>query len=345
MLYCFPEDSIEQNWLHEAVLGALKKIHENVQRGGQPLTWPHFLAEEYREKLRRRTGLRNRLKKFQDAFIALSAEQQTNLMLLADQQNRISDLLSCDCDCRTIETQPDNIKNAVAELFDYCFGLLIELGMRDKHYESVLNSAPRPICPFCGREEFEGIGLAREDYDHYLPRSKYPFSAINFYNLVPMGNKCNRSYKGQKNLLLNEDGERRRSFNPYGNDFVKISLRNSRLPLSSNEDSNWVIDFFPPSEEAETWDDVFLIRTRYRKNFYERRFASLLDDIIKVQRSYAKRDIDVSIEEIMRDTIVDLERAGLEDNSFLKSAFYDACLHQYEGREDALVDIFNNLAA
>ena len=53
------------------------------------------------------------------------------------------------------------------------------------------------ICPFCGIISLEPSGGEyRDAYDHYLPKSKYPFTSINFKNLIPICEKCNR--KGRK---------------------------------------------------------------------------------------------------------------------------------------------------
>ena len=52
------------------------------------------------------------------------------------------------------------------------------------------------ICPYCGREK---INMAEEEeradskppIDHFLPKSKYPFLAMSYYNLIPCCTFCN----------------------------------------------------------------------------------------------------------------------------------------------------------
>lgn len=66
------------------------------------------------------------------------------------------------------------------------------------------------ICPFCGLEpllnEFDGRDSNRkDDYDHWLSKGKYPFNSVNFKNLVPMCDKCNRRYKLQTDTLFAKD--------------------------------------------------------------------------------------------------------------------------------------------
>lgn len=52
--------------------------------------------------------------------------------------------------------------------------------------ESIRNSAPNNLCPFCG----EGIVM---EIDHFLPESKFPTLSINPINLVPICRDCNKT--------------------------------------------------------------------------------------------------------------------------------------------------------
>lgn len=55
------------------------------------------------------------------------------------------------------------------------------------------------ICPYCGRSyiyrvEKAGKGgdvAVKPQIDHFLPKSKYPFLGMNFYNLIPCCTQCN----------------------------------------------------------------------------------------------------------------------------------------------------------
>ena len=51
-------------------------------------------------------------------------------------------------------------------------------------------------CPYCGIADIKGQHHRLKDaYDHYLPKSIYPFNSVNFKNLAPMCHECNSSYK------------------------------------------------------------------------------------------------------------------------------------------------------
>ena len=83
------------------------------------------------------------------------------------------------------------------------------------------------VCPYCGMSYFsvvkkkrqnEYIYIAEAALDHYLPKEKFPYLALNLYNLIPSCSACNTLYK-------TTDG--RKIINPYFNaveDCIKFKL-------------------------------------------------------------------------------------------------------------------------
>lgn len=66
------------------------------------------------------------------------------------------------------------------------------------------------VCPYCNRSYVFTVedGGIRPQYDHFFPRSKYPYLAISMYNLIPCCPVCNLakhdgdSYKDGKLTML-----------------------------------------------------------------------------------------------------------------------------------------------
>lgn len=52
------------------------------------------------------------------------------------------------------------------------------------------------VCPYCGRQWIdmaeEGGRISKPNIDHFLPKSKYPFLAMSFYNMIPACETCNK---------------------------------------------------------------------------------------------------------------------------------------------------------
>ncbi|TAE03686.1 MAG: hypothetical protein EAZ97_01150 [Bacteroidetes bacterium] len=75
-----------------------------------------------------------------------------------------------------------------------------------KDYSSKLlvNSLGLSVCPYCNRNFIQIIGNQRiDELDHFYPKSKYPFLALSFYNLIPSCKTCNQTFKGVKEISIN----------------------------------------------------------------------------------------------------------------------------------------------
>ena len=64
------------------------------------------------------------------------------------------------------------------------------------------------VCPYCNRQytftvkksgEKKGV---RPQFDHFYPKSSYPYLALSFYNLIPSCPTCNHA-KGEKEIDIN----------------------------------------------------------------------------------------------------------------------------------------------
>jgi len=117
--------------------------------------------------------------------------------------------------------------------------------------------------------------LLKKAYDHYLPKAKYPFNAINFHNLAPACHECNSTYKLSKDPLHNakdplqtQNGGRRKSFYPYQTSPFTIALEISleAEDWTKIEPDNVHIATGPDTirEEIDTWLDVYGIEERYK---------------------------------------------------------------------------------
>ena len=151
-------------------------------------------------------------------------------------------------------------------------------GDKLEFYKSLNNLNHFKVCPCCGYVDFESGRLRRrEAYDHYLPKSKYPFTSVNFKNLVPLCYKCNSEFKKAKDPIKNK----RKAFYPFrkseteiiietklSKDFIK-SLYEVTVNGVKEENQNAKlkdITITLKSKEKDliqTWDDLFNIKERF----------------------------------------------------------------------------------
>ncbi|MCL1494298.1 MAG: hypothetical protein M1G31_26645 [Pseudanabaena sp. Salubria-1] len=329
MLFGYPIEATAENWLHECLHEILQLIHTCTETGKSLPAWPEMVPVRYRKSLQKRTGLRDRLNVYQTALAKLSVLEQNRILQAFKDQNEIALLVSCQCDCEAVTDLPSEIHEPIKSLFEFAFLLLTGLGIRDKHYKIIYAEASHHICPFCGCEYFDAPGATREALDHYLPEHKYYFAGANLRNLVPMGNKCNSGYKLDQDILRKDDGTRRKSFYPYSHGKVAISLDKSQpfagtIGTTGELLPKWEIEFSSNSEEVTTWDDVFHIRERYKRDVLDGSFNNWLNGFRAWCRDPRKQMPNSDREWL--DTIegyaIYHEFLGFEDRAFLKAAVF-----------------------
>lgn len=147
--------------------------------------------------------------------------------------------------------------------------LRAKVGDVDDHYHKAFLSANKTgICPFCGIADIKGPHhTKREAYDHYLPKSLYPFNSINFRNLAPACHACNSTYKLAKDPAHHE-ARRRKAFYPYAVPGpaieIGVALQHSDIAKLTPEDITLQFGPAAVNEEIDTWKDVYGIEERYK---------------------------------------------------------------------------------
>ena len=345
MLFGYPIEATNDNWLHECLCEAIAAIHNHIDSDNSFPKWPAILPSEYQAELSASTGLREHLEKYARALGRLSKTNQDQILQAIADQNKISDLLSGGCDCAMIDDLPKTIQPQIKALFTYAFDKLKDLGVRDLHYEVIYASIPHKVCPFCGVEYMDAPGARREDLDHYLAKSLYPLAAANLRNLVPMGHKCNSKYKLSADLLRRSDGTRRVAFDPYDHTEISVVLDDSD-PFDGVENNipKWAIRFDPETQAALTWDEVFEIRVRYYRDHLNPSYKKWLQDFRSWSRSAnVMGNTDTLIVEALRKYETYSTECGIQDRAHLKAAVFRMLRLHCEAGNRRLLNIIKDL--
>jgi hypothetical protein len=329
VLFGYPIQAVTDNWLHDCLQESLCQIYKDIQSGNAPREGLDLIPNQYQDRLKKYTSIHDKLTDYRKAFEQLDRTEQEQVLQMLREQKQIPDLLSGQCNCQTFVDLPEPIRIPIKNLFEIAFEKLTPLKLRDKQYKHIYDTASHHVCPFCGCEYFDAPGAPREALDHFLPESKYPFAAANLRNLVPMGNKCNSRYKLAQDILWNDNGTRRKVFDPYNHTYIRISLDRSQPFVGDRGNPCWNIDFEPDCEEIATWDAVFKIRERYTRDVLNGSFRTWLSQFASWCRSanlFPSSD-DQLINGLERYS-VHLEDMGYQDHSFLKAATF-RMLHRY----------------
>ncbi|KAF5065410.1 hypothetical protein DSECCO2_274170 [anaerobic digester metagenome] len=204
-----------------------------------------------------------------------------------------------------------------------------KIGLIDNHYTEFVKINSKGKCPYCGLYDIDGEYVhTREAYDHYLPKSKYPFSSINFKNLAPICNKCNSGNKGSKDPLHDTNGNRRKTFYSYNSVpySLEINLIFNSHDLENLTPQDITITFGPTSleEEFQTWNELFGIDERYKAKCCSADAKYWVTQILDESQEYG-----LTSREFLRCKIKESERNPYSELNFLRKPFLEACEAQH----------------
>ncbi|MFO0940701.1 MAG: hypothetical protein U0930_08030 [Pirellulales bacterium] len=125
-------------------------------------------------------------------------------------------------------------------------------------------------CPFCGIMPLDGeFDSTRDAFDHFLPKSVYPYNSLNLRNLVPSCHKCNSGHKlSQDPINDDKTKRRRRAFYPFSRTppgiTITVTLMTKDWSARRTKGSiNVRVGSTAFPEEASTWNKLYGIEERY----------------------------------------------------------------------------------
>lgn len=355
MLVCYPIAATTENWLHDSIVNIIRSIHDqldaNIAIQSSQKKWRDLVSkalnEEKTELLISSYGIRDRVFLYKEAIKELSPQQRQHIFSVMESQNRIADLIAGRQAIEDINDAVPAIKEAVTSLFVFCYEKLSDFNVRERQYQIIFNSLRIKICPFCGIERVMNPQEAAQDQDHYLAKSIYPFAAANMRNLVPMCRVCNRDYKKAIDVLRAEDGRRRLAFDPYDCVPPRISLLGSVLDFSvSKLLPDWDIVFVPDNEQVETWDSVFRIKARYKRDVLDEYFRFWLEGFKNKCGKDRKRNVisqDFSDNQVRNVLAIYTEDKACSPNigmaGFLEPLVFEFLLDQYDQGNNRVIQL------
>lgn len=231
--------------------------------------------------------LKNKFENFFNSFKIISNEDQGKFMLLVERADFIDSYFeNINHSCEEFQSVNINALLGNDSLKELMIFLYSEVFVTDRknlldHYLKIYESMPQKICPFCGVERMHK--MSKEDYDHLAPKAKYPLFALNLKNMAPMCHICNSKFKNQIDIFY-KNNVRRPFLYPYTNK-IKIDLDFSGSIIDQTDPTNyhgtWSIKILPENPMTTTWDDIFNIKERYKKEYLDEDFNNWIDDFLE----------------------------------------------------------------
>lgn len=254
-------------------------------------------------------------------FIPLLDADKQSIKDAFSTNNKIEELCSGTESPIYLDALPDIVENSIKPLLVNFYEALLERakvpGTKKDYYEKLIDENDFQHCPCCGLIDFESSDSKnREAFDHYLPKAHYPFSSVNFKNLVPLCYKCNSDRKKAKDPI--EGG--RKAFYPFSlnghNIGIDFTLDKTK-DLRKLERTDLNIVFNGDADEINTWDTLFDIKERY--NDTTRKISkTLLQRIKRRHIKFSEGNPNWTYEDSMNELIADYENDKYEDKKFLK---------------------------
>lgn len=222
----------------------------------------------------------------------------------------------------------ETVANDIKPLFKWCYEDLLEkkriLGDKLQYYKELIRYNKFKYCPCCGLIEFESDdddNEVREAYDHYLPKSEFPFASVSFKNLVPLCYKCNSDRKKAKNPIEND----RIAYYPFSDNpdshFVAIQ---TIFQLELDEEKKLIlidleIILGGDENKSKTWDWLFDIKNQYARKI-KKSSKTFLRELKSRYRNKLKLDNNATFRELLLEEIEIYEKDIFDDWKFLKIA-------------------------
>lgn len=210
----------------------------------------------------------------------LSTQDKRDFKVAFHRNNKIKELCEGTLNPIKLNTLNKRLVKAIKPFFKSLYVQVLgwklleeKYGNKKDYYDKLNIHNSFTSCPCCGFGDLKTIyDKGRSAFDHYLPQKHYPFSVINFNNLVPICTTCNSDEKGEVDILKYQG----KIFYPFADIHPKINVTidvdSKALPklieLSKDEKdkitkSEIRVFLTPKMDEVNSWDSIFGISTRY----------------------------------------------------------------------------------
>ena len=143
------------------------------------------------------------------------------------------------------------------------------------HFEKFREKNRISVCPFCGMENLlTDYDDSKNEYDHYLSKGDYPFCSINFNNLTPVCDYCNKAgNKGQKDIPFQPETNPQiqdELYFPYSSAYPDhvIDLTINSTTTNLEDLATWTLSVnctpLDNSRKKDRWLEIYNIENRYR---------------------------------------------------------------------------------
>ena len=241
----------------------------------------HYVEADFQDIIDAYTDqLDNKLETVFNAYLALDPPEKALVQTAYTNNNSISSICSSSVRPYKYDELPAGIIPAIEALYEKLWEKVLgykvvrdSCGTVKEHFDEFRAINTNSVCPFCGLDSLlcehdDG----RDDYDHYVPKAKYPFCSINFNNLIPVCHNCNSKSKGQNDTPFELDViplVQRELYYPYAaiaGHAINVSITSANTDLSDPNSWTLNVNCLPVANnnKKDAWMEIYNIETRYK---------------------------------------------------------------------------------
>jgi len=320
--------------LKHKIFGAHKLIEHLVVE-----VWCKADANNYYDKLNdelkilndKNEWFRDNLNEIYEVCKTLSLQAKADFETAFLTNNKISELCTNPSMKIDLSTLDENLMTLSIPFFKELYKRFLSwvdvknrYGSKKEYYDDLKKNSGFDFCPCCGYGQIKTIyDKGHSAFDHYLPLKYYPFSVVNFYNLIPLCSECNSDNKGETDIL--EDGKKvfypineshpeiKIDYDISSTSFKEIVIKIKSTDKLDNKHIN--VKFNIVSDEMGSWDATFNIKTRYFGQVASNRGSWLGD----VREAYRDPDVNTPTFEHAFDRVIKTDANKYQ--GFLKSPY------------------------
>lgn len=287
-----------------------------------------------------KTQLDDKLKHIYTAYMKLKPQAKSIVQAAYANNNDIENICNGSAKPFKYPELPKGIRKPVKILYDELWDSILgyarvedKCGTLKQHFNLFRKKNKNSVCPFCGIDgllnEYDDLKNA---YDHYIPQKKYPFCSIQFRNLAPICDQCNKSgNKGQKDIpYVPKTSKQRVLYFPYSsiyNHKIELSINASTTELKNS--AKWVlsIDCVPATNTSkkDAWLEIFNLEKRYKAMIAKESYK-WKDKVILDYTKQSKRT-GFNLSNFISDKISDFSDIENQKDAIVKKCFHEFYLN------------------
>lgn len=205
-----------------------------------------------------------------ESYLAMSYVKQKTLIEKLRQNTYSDEKIFKPLGAGIFDRHFDGTPEPYDDFNEICYEIFVNRGYETIDKSGFIREKQLRICPYCGMEVVRESDRSKRQIDHFLPKRKYPFLALSYFNLIPACDLCNEvPNKGATDPLVQRDSMKV-IMHPYGfnDDIVRFHLDIADTNVYEPENFSVVVGF-KHKAYLDGYDSFFDISDRYASSNQE----------------------------------------------------------------------------